>query len=621
MSSIGRFRLVAAVAGMGVLNAFGTTYYASPTPVDPSTDGYCETETTPGTIKDAVDRATEAEDVVILLGEKYILDSTVIASEAASFVASSKAITIRAKNCDAPTVTLFDSEQSGRRMFNLSGAAKVFGIAFTNFASSASGGAISIGAGVVSNCAFSSCKSTSATANNGGGGAVYFSANGTKVYNSTFAECSYAGNASGGGGGALRGVFKGGNYLISGCDFVDCSSTKAGAGVFLYTAGTASTISNCTFIGKNVGGWVSQSSYGDGSSKVLKMYDCVFLSNTVCSVSMASVGEFHNCGFTNCTAGCMTLSSGAGAQIYDCSVVSNTVSNYAVLKVSSNTILSNCVFVGNKSTGVSYAAGAVFSIIADGCRAIDCKFIGNTSAAGGGAVTSISCIGSDFIDNTVTGNGITRDAGAVCKMQNISGSNPFGNPIFVDRCKFVGNKGALGAAVLAYGPVSNSLFVANSSTGWKTGYGCVYSTADYPTHCVNCTFVSNTFSTVGNAPVGGYVSAVNGLFNGNKAGGSSCDLLDITGFSATNCLYEVAIGEIDGAGNIPESNPKLYIGVPDKIDYSPRRRSVAVDAGMDVGSTASDIDLADNPRVFGKCIDIGCYECQEPAPGLILLLK
>ena len=46
----------AAIAVRMCLNA--ATYYASPNPVDPSTEGYCESEATAGTIADAVDKSS-----------------------------------------------------------------------------------------------------------------------------------------------------------------------------------------------------------------------------------------------------------------------------------------------------------------------------------------------------------------------------------------------------------------------------------------------------------------------------------------------------------------------------------------------------------------------------------
>ena len=42
---------------------------------------------------------------------------------------------------------------------------------------------------------------------------------------------------------------------------------------------------------------------------------------------------------------------------------------------------------------------------------------------------------------------------------------------------------------------------------------------------------------------------------------------------------------------------------------------------MNVGLDEKSGDLAGNPRIRGKAIDIGCYECQELPPGLTILLR
>ena len=54
--------------------------------------------------------------------------------------------------------------------------------------------------------------------------------------------------------------------------------------------------------------------------------------------------------------------------------------------------------------------------------------------------------------------------------------------------------------------------------------------------------------------------------------------------------------------------------------YEPRLKGPLVDAGAEVSAFASGVDLAGNSRVFGKGIDIGCYECQV-TPGFVILVR
>ena len=54
-------------------------------------------------------------------------------------------------------------------------------------------------------------------------------------------------------------------------------------------------------------------------------------------------------------------------------------------------------------------------------------------------------------------------------------------------------------------------------------------------------------------------------------------------------------------------------------DYNPKIGGALVNRG----ATFPDVpayDLAGNPRVFGKAIDIGCYECQRK-PGVVIVVR
>lgn len=54
--------------------------------------------------------------------------------------------------------------------------------------------------------------------------------------------------------------------------------------------------------------------------------------------------------------------------------------------------------------------------------------------------------------------------------------------------------------------------------------------------------------------------------------------------------------------------------------YAPNASSLLRDAGVEIPRFANGVDLAGNPRVHGRGIDIGCYECQT-APGLTIFVR
>ena len=55
-------------------------------------------------------------------------------------------------------------------------------------------------------------------------------------------------------------------------------------------------------------------------------------------------------------------------------------------------------------------------------------------------------------------------------------------------------------------------------------------------------------------------------------------------------------------------------------EYAPYFSSRLRNAGAEVSGFESGVDLAGNPSVFGKVIDIGCYECQT-MPGTRIMVR
>ena len=58
-----------------------------------------------------------------------------------------------------------------------------------------------------------------------------------------------------------------------------------------------------------------------------------------------------------------------------------------------------------------------------------------------------------------------------------------------------------------------------------------------------------------------------------------------------------------------------------KGDFRPSPSGKAYNAGTTSGLTLlPSVDLAGKPRIFGKAIDVGCYECQT-LPRTIMIVK
>lgn len=181
---------------------------------------------------------------------------------------------------------------------------------------------------------------------------------------------------------------------------------------------------------------------------------------------------------------------------------------------------------------------------------------------------------------------------------------------------------------LGSGTARNCLFTnirLNSTKGTETAIATVSSGATLE----NCTFAdcsvkrfqnaSNPVNTVYLISAAGTVRNILGCaFEEIGAVDGSETLWNFLRGSAAssvrNCCFE---GEtkygIDGADgtkiNFKENEP-----------YHLRVISSCRDAGQGQGWMTDATDLDGNPRVFGKKVDIGCYECQV-GPGLMLLVR
>ena len=122
----------------------------------------------------------------------------------------------------------------------------------------------------------------------------------------------------------------------------------------------------------------------------------------------------------------------------------------------------------------------------------------------------------------------------------------------------------------------------------------------------NCTIVRNT-----GFDVGGIMQkagrTVNSVVAGNVANAENGDA---DAPIATQGYF---------AACVVGGDPAALFANPSRCRWVPRVGSILVNSGTLVGLAPPSLDLAGNPRVVRKAIDIGCYECQSGARTLLIL--
>lgn len=224
--------------------------------------------------------------------------------------------------------------------------------------------------------------------------------------------------------------------------------------------------------------------------------------------------------------------------------------------------LENCVFENNKGehTNANECGGAIFvkqpkpqgQENAGGIFATNCKFINNSSLAGGGAITTNVSYAAElknclFLNNT---SSYTGAGGGAIYFNSIASS------VKVDACAFEGNKTELnnGGAITVYlNKVQGSTFTISNSTFYnntaKSG-GVFYVSDDHNQssnntfNFVHCTMSGNTtLGSIGGA--GGInidgkpceVNVVNSILQGNLSKGNANLYADVT-FGTTTVNFK-----------------------------------------------------------------------------------
>ena len=653
------------MVAFGALSAGATEYFATAAEVDDATRD-CSSEANAGSLTNAMARATADGDVVTLLPGTY--DMTKFTPTGGVYFNVKKAITIRSQAEDASTVTLKGGGTAvTARCFEFaSTAAIVRGINFINFFSD-SGSAGLIKSGTIYDCTFSNnSKSTY---------------RGACTYGSICYRCSFATNTCSTkthycGGGACYG----GQYY--GCTFEGNKILSPGGHQgFGGAIASPNYVSNCTFVANwasHRGGAIGFDGQQDPSAAQMKLWivDCAFTNNTAGAGGGGCYGgSVSNCFFTgvnghNGSRGGGTYSSyvwnsrfignimtndshwvggaaGAYGRFYNCYFASNVVISVGSHQAYGGALqqpsyVSNCVFVAN---GAHHRGGAVCSdetstsagkpgsmLIVDsyftnnwtvndaaaihGATISNCVISGSLSKTGGsgGGAWNTHSYNTLFI-----GNVISNDAASAVGGAGQSGGFAV-NCVFRDNKELSpNNRNSAGACMNV--AMTNCLVVGNVSSGSSYYAGAIVWANSAP--CVNCTIVSNKCS---NGIAAGTGNFINCIFADN----TPADVFKHKNSSATtldHCLYRSVLSGSTVTTNdciqVPSIRAlKFESDDPDAANaYRLTRRSPARDFGLDVGMTAEDRDLDGLPRVYGKAIDAGCYECNIPAPGLLLFCR
>ena len=556
-----KFSLLAASLACAAV-AFADTYYASP---NGSGDADCSSADNAGSLPNAFARATADGDEVVLLSGTYDFSQwtpTTTGNDGYYFT-SAKAIVIRSETGNREDVTLDGKKAAAARAFKLTGAATVQDLTFVNFGT---------------------------LAGPQKGGAAYLSSASAKVTNCLFRE----------------------NY----------GKNEGGA---LYTAGR---VDDTDFIRNGLGAYdkVAGLYFGDSGA------------------ATSGGGEYHGCLFAdNCYTNYNSQMGGTtcyGGSYYDCVFSNNVMGAGHTAKGGTcwnPSVVSNCCFYGNRPNGVG---GAVRGDGATVCY--DSVFVKNV-AKGGGALYNCTAYHCFFTNNLAdVGYGVNNEylcGGAGAKVHafdcdfygNVStnmtspccggGALTLGS---ATRCTFRNHYAwaYFGGGGVAYGTALTNCLVAGNSMGRRSGDGLNKYSGGLLDNCkvVNCTVVSNAVSTSPSCVIFGVnlstsygeaytgsCEVVNSIAAGNVAGA-----LTVNASFSNSVVTALAATAKDLGGNSIVTTPEEVGFVSTDVTHPYfaylRKRSMAIDAGGDVGFTADDLDLKHEKRLNGTAVDQGCYE-------------
>lgn len=465
------------------------------------------------------------------------------------------------------------------------------------------------------------------------------------------------------------------SFVVDGFTFKNGKAAQAGALYFnggrlrddgpLPSRGSEGGVYNCRFIGNEAttgsggamvvayGAIVSNCYYEANTSYLRGGGVDVLYANNVDSIDLnddavlsarlnptasqtGTLAVFYDCVFTNNTAG----ASGRENAGYGGAVEPRDGDKKALY-------LNRCKFFDNSTAGKGNRGGAVYA--GYGSRIEGCDFIGNSSNYGGGLFAGAACTsvsGGTFRANSGSlGGGICGCA----KIQKatISGNTGAGFFVFAtpvtasdltvtgntdcgiklhngmkdclfDRCLVLNNGGSafIQSDAAASGTIlRNSLFAQNGATV-ANSYGLDIKASLTMENCTIADNANRNMTIAGSA--GAYTVSMMNCVIAKPLGGTAWMIYSAgPEVQAVSC-YGVNAEHVT---NVDPVTGDCRFTAPANGDYSIARKSCLRDAGATAGWMDGAVDLAGNPRVFGPKPDVGCYENQDPAPGLLLLFR
>lgn len=654
MSSIGRFRLAAAVAGLGVLHLLcasvaladatsSKTYWVTPNGSD---DADCLSKETAGSVWKGwciitnnfkgLNASTMHPDTLVFCEGEYDFTKLtpgflrLYSGKGAAYLAGeSHDVLIKSEN-ENPKETILKGAGKGlgARAFFISGQATISGFTFEDFDATT--------LGVDDACC---------------GGAIHSHKN-QHVIGSGWAQ---------------------GSVNLKNCIFRNNYAVHGGAVAYTQSGGVKYSISNCVFTANNAtktcGGVYTS---GGGSFEAVK---CAFTNNYAGSGSMAvmttgsATGTARDLDFVGNRGAGAVYNVVSASVVTNCTFISNKTSR-CVYADNNKTELRRCVFVGNTGTE-SWGS----CVLMGNCR--KCAFTNNCSAANGNAY-GIYCAssgsnmtyvdGCDFYGNyaspttTIYGCAVSAGANGGCSL-TVCNSTFISN--FTQRIGY-------GSATVYYGTLCENCYFEGNGAGLNPSYNSVLQEI----HASACTFVSNTVAAGGLRATGngrGYTNClfvaetveannndywnctfINGTVGFTKSGVARLMNCAVDGglggnwqsFYLTNCAVLATAktqckvnGSTDWYDTIEDCRELLEAAdskivatdaafkfLKDDIDirafYAPKRRSPLVAAGRYYPWMTEDAtDILGRPRSIGGIVDIGCCAYAPKASGLMLLLR
>ena len=182
-----------------------------------------------------------------------------------------------------------------------------------------------------------------------------------------------------------------------------------------------------------------------------------------------------------------------------------------------------------------------------------------------------------------------------------------------------------GIRVLNGGRVVNTLVADNADTATRSTYYNASGVRVDRGLLLNCTVVNNSGPAVGgvwlNHNDAANCSAMNCVVAGNASTTLDATYGNTLPVAKSMNRFDHCATDDDEPINAACTNAPVSVLFKgwDRHDYRPAANSPLVDAGVSSGLAVGTADLGGRPRIFGKAIDIGCYESLHHARTMLIL--